>query len=409
MEVRDRQETRLVARVLGSSFPALAAVFAALFMGYGTESPFLPAFFGARGLDPGQIGLTLAAGTVVRLVVTPIIGQAADRYQAARGTLALFGVLAGGLSFTYLVGYGFGVLLGLSLLNAFATAPLAPLADALALPAAKREGSFDYGWVRGVGSGAFILGTLASGKLVSWGGLPTIVISSGILFLVLGGLTMLAPKPVADPDPAQAGANDWRELLRNPLFRRIMLVAALIIGSHALNDTFAVIRWRDAAIPAGTIGALWSESVASEVVVFFLIGPPLLDRFGPARCAMLSAIAGCVRWAVLAETNKVAALACIQLTHGLTFALLHLANMRLIGATVPPERAASAQTLYATIGLNVATALLTAASGFLYAHLGANAFWLAAGLCAAAIPLASGLQAGATPGRNEPVRDASPG
>jgi MFS transporter, PPP family, 3-phenylpropionic acid transporter len=415
MSSRDRQADRPRAQrsrllphaaglslILASSFPALAAVFTALFMGYGTESPFLPAFFGQRGLDSQEIGLALAAGTVVRLIATPFIGQAADRLRAVRGTLAVFAVLAGVLSFTYLAGTGFAVLLGLSLMNAFATAPLAPLADALALPAARREGAFEYGWVRGVGSGAFILGTLLSGKLVGWGGLPTIVISSGALFVLLGALTLLAPAPVptdasAAPASSVGATVVWRELLADPLFRRIMLVAALIIGSHALNDTFAVIRWQAAGIPAGTVGVLWSESVASEVVVFFLLGPPLLKTLGPARCAALSALAGCVRWGVLAETTQIPALALIQLTHGLTFALLHLANMQLIGEAVPVERAASAQTLYATVGLNVASAVLTAASGFLYTTFGAHAFWLATALCAAALPLTFGLRI--APGR----------
>jgi PPP family 3-phenylpropionic acid transporter len=54
-------------------------------------------------------------------------------------------------------------------------------------------------------------------------------------------------------------------LLRLPLYRRIVLVAALILGSHAMRDIFAVIR-RDRA---GCAGLLWSLSVAAEVIVFF--------------------------------------------------------------------------------------------------------------------------------------------
>jgi hypothetical protein len=46
-------------------------------------------------------------------------------------------------------------------------------------------------------------------------------------------------------------------------YRRIILVAALILGSHALHDSFAVIRWRAAGIGPGTAGLLWSLSVAA--------------------------------------------------------------------------------------------------------------------------------------------------
>ena len=90
-----------------------------------------------------------------------------------------------------------------------------------------------------------------------------------------------------------------------------------------------------AGISPGTSGILWSLSVAAEVVVFVVVGRPLLDRIGPAGAAVLSAGAGVVRWAVMAETAWLPALALIEPLHGLTFALLHLTCMRLLAQCVP--------------------------------------------------------------------------
>jgi PPP family 3-phenylpropionic acid transporter len=128
--------------------------------------------------------------------------------------------------------------------------------------------------------------------------------------------------------------------------------------------------------------------VAAEVVVFFIIGRPLLDRLGPAGAAALAATAGMVRWSVEAQTAWLPAMAAIQPLHGLTFALLHLANMRVLAETVPPRLAATALTLYGTVGVGAAVALLTLVSGSLYAKFGAQGFWVMAALCAAALPLA---------------------
>ena len=64
--------------------------------------------------------------------------------------------------------------------------------------------------------------------------------------------------------------------LRIPLFRHMVLVAAMILGSHAMHDAFAMIRWSAAGIGPSAASALWSLSVASEVLVFFLIGPRLV-------------------------------------------------------------------------------------------------------------------------------------
>ncbi len=379
------------AALLRSSFPAFALVFAALYTAYGTESPFLPAFMTAHGVSPDGLGAVLAAGTVVRLVAGPAAGRLADRLDAARPVLGCGALLAGALSFAYLPAYGFAALLAISMAHSLVLAPLAPVGDALALAAVARERVFAYGWVRGVGSATFVAGTLASGWIVGRAGLSSIIVSSGLLFLVLAFATPLLPRVHARVE-ARRGTGGFGTLLAVPVFRQVLLVAALVIGSHAMNDAFAVIRWRAAGLQPGTISLLWSESVASEVVVFFLLGPPLLLKLGPTRCAALAAAAGVIRWAVLASTAAVPVLAAVQLTHGLTFALLHLSNMRLIGKSVPDELSATAQTLYATLGQGVASAVFTLASGWLYGRFGAHAFWSMALLCALALPLTRGLR-----------------
>jgi MFS transporter, PPP family, 3-phenylpropionic acid transporter len=73
--------------------------------------------------------------------------------------------------------------------------------------------------------------------------------------------------------------------------------------------------------------------------------------------------------------------------HGLTFALFHLACMRVLAAVVPPGLAATAQAIYGTLAIGAATAALTLLSGLIYARLGAHGFWIMAALCAAALPL----------------------
>ena len=107
----------------------------------------------------------------------------------------------------------------------------------------------------------------------------------------------------------------------------------------------------------------------------------------------VAAAAGAVRWTVMASTTAVPALAVVQPLHGLTFAALHLACMRVIATIVPPGLAATAQAMYA-LGAGAATALLTLVSGALYAHLGGSAFVAMAMLSAAAMPVALGLRPG---------------
>ena len=110
-------------------------------------------------------------------------------------------------------------------------------------------------------------------------------------------------------------------------------------------------------------------------MVFWVIGPPLVARLGPASTIALAAGAGVVRWVAMGSTTSILALALVQPLHGLTFAALHLACMRLITAIAPSPLAATAQALYA-LGAGATTALLTLGAGRLYGSLGAQGFFV---------------------------------
>jgi PPP family 3-phenylpropionic acid transporter len=385
-----------------AAFPRFVALYAALFAGFGVVSPFFAAFLAGRGLAPEAIGLVLAAGTGVRLLAGPVGGRVADRLGKPRLVLAAYLGAASCVAFAYLPAHGFRALLAASVAHAVLLAPVTPVADALTVAAALASGRFSYGWVRGAGSASFVAGTLAAGQAVGRFGLVATIWLNGLLLAVAACCAWFVPdllrtpgrrsqveRPLVRPSETAEGV---AALLRSRVFMRLMLVAALVQGSHALHDGFVVIHWRSLGIGDGTIGVLWSEAVAAEVVVFFLAGRHLLDRLGCAGACLLSAAGGTLRWAVLAETTSVAASALAEPLHGLTFALQHLACMRLIGLLVPPRLAATAQAFYGTVAVGAASALLTLASGPLYARFEAGGFWLMAALCAAAVPVAWGLR-----------------
>jgi PPP family 3-phenylpropionic acid transporter len=94
---------------------------------------------------------------------------------------------------------------------------------------------------------------------------------------------------------------------------------------------------------------------------------------------------------VTAETAWLPALALVQLLHAATFGAVHLAAMRVLSRQ-PPGRAATAQTLHASLGGGLASGLLMLVAGPLYAAAGGAGFWAMAGLCALALPVTLGLR-----------------
>ena len=359
-------------------------LYAAVYAAFGVASPFLPAFVSARGLPPEELGLVLAAGTAVRLLAAPLAGRIADLIQGLRIVLVVCTALAAAVTLGYLSAHGLWIFVALSLLHAASLAPVTVLADALALGR-----GFEYGWVRGAGSAAFIAGTLLSGQAVGAYGLDVVVWLQALLLGAAALAALRVPEliHVRPVDAVRAPAGGVLVLLRLPLFRNLVLVSALVLGSHAMQDAFAVIRWSAAGISPATASVLWSESVAAEVLVFFTIGPALVTRLTPAGALALAALAGVLRWTVMASTSDLIAIALVQPLHGITFALLHLACMRLIARTVPQGLEGTAQAIYGTVGIGAAAALLTLVSGALYARLGAQGFWVMAALCALAFPL----------------------
>jgi PPP family 3-phenylpropionic acid transporter len=368
-----------------------------MYASFGVASPFWPRFFEMRGMSPEQIGLLLGLGTIVRLIAAPVAARVADRLQRLRHVLAAAAALAACLALGLPWVGGFWIFLIVRLCHEAALTPTTSLADALALDASKSRASpgmsFEYGWVRGSASAAFVFGTLAAGQVIGWTALTSIAWMHGGLLLVAAASTTLLPAPdnktYAAAEQSSVGA--IRELMGIVVFRRMVLIAALVYGSHAMHDAFAVIRWNAAGLSPTIISVLWSEAVVAEVIVFILIGPRLVDALGPGGAAAIASIAAILRWLVVASSTNPGALAIVQPLHGMTFALLHLACMRIMSTAVPQHLAATGQAIYA-LGPGLVTALLTVSSGILYARLGASGFLLMALLSALALPLCSGLK-----------------
>lgn len=352
----------------------LAVFYGAVFGLVGTHLPFFPMWLGAIGIDPSWIGLIIAAPSVTRFTTLPFVTALAERRHALRGAMMVT---------AFATTVGFGVLaqsthpLALLLIYALTATlwtPMVPLTDAYALKAVARYG-LNYGPLRLWGSAAFVVGALACGLLVEeidarhviW----VIVAMAGV---GAAASLALAPTPAA---PQCASANlQSRSLLRDSGFLAIIAASALIQGSHAAYYTFASIAWRHEGMGGLAIAALWVLGVVAEIVVF-----ALSPRFtlAPATLVGLAGLCAVVRWIVTAQSPPFAALAIIQLSHGITFGLTMVATMALLVRHVPGQVMAKAQGLLAA-ATGLVMALTAMASGALYARIGQGLYGIMAAM-----------------------------
>src|SRR4051794_30096557 len=138
-------------------------------------------------------------------------------------------------------------------------------------------------------------------------GLSTVIWLGAICLLAASMATILVPAfPMRPPRAADAGSArvPWRVLFRRQAFVRVVVIAALVHGSHAMYDSFAVIRWTDVGIAPATTAVLWSESVAAEVLVFLFLGPRLLRVLTPAGALAVSAGFRLLRFGGMGQTAR---------------------------------------------------------------------------------------------------------
>jgi MFS transporter, PPP family, 3-phenylpropionic acid transporter len=222
------------------------------------------------------------------------------------------------------------------LLQAAALAPLVPLADALSLAHARprqNTGGFEYGWVRGVGSAAFVAGTLLAGQAAGDYGLSAIIWLSATALLATPIAARFVPgfpeNAARDKSNGEIPHRPWLTLLRQRAFVRVTLVASLVLGRSCdvrflCRDPLDAGRhqprnhWR-------AVGGVGRRRGAGPSIP----GPKIVaSDYADCRIGGVG-ILRLMSWAVLAQTADVTALGLVQPLHGFTFALLHLASMRI--------------------------------------------------------------------------------
>ncbi|HUI94193.1 MAG TPA: MFS transporter [Xanthobacteraceae bacterium] len=361
----------------------LSVFYGAYFAYLGLSLPFMPAWFAARGLEPGEIGIVLATPLVVRVLVVPVASRLADRSALRQ---ALFASAAASVVGFALVGLcaGFFAILAAYALAAALVAPVLPLGDAYALRGL-RDRMGRYGPVRLWGSVSFILANLVGGVLLARLGADH-VIWAVVAALALTAAAALALAPRA-PAPAQAAARPaTASLWRSPAAVAVMAGASLIQASHAVLYGFATLQWSARGIGGSAIGALWAIGVIAEVGLFALSGR-LGGRLGAPAMIALGGAGGLVRWTVMALDPPTASLPFLQALHALSFAATHLGSMQFLARAAPEGRNATAQGDFVALqGIVFAAAMGLA--GTLVAAYGSLAYVAMAAACVAGALLA---------------------
>ncbi|EIV8468087.1 3-phenylpropionate MFS transporter [Vibrio vulnificus] len=362
-----------------SPYGWISQYFLGFFFAYGVYLPFWSLWFKEQGVSSTDIGLLVGIGLVTRcvanMVITPRIHKAEHIMPALRW-----------LSFAALIFVGFHFFTGGSFwLMALATVlfnlccgPVVPLSDALANYYARLK-MLDYGRTRLWGSIAFIAGSTVVGYLISLYGTDMILYTAlvGVFVSLLLSMRSANVMPVTRSEHHSERPKLTQLLTDGPVVK-FLLLAALIQGSHAAYYSFSAIYWQQAGHSEEIIGYLWSLGVVSEVAVFAL-SKRLFAGWSLRALFVAASIGVMLRWGITASTTLLLGLVLVQLLHGVTFAMAHIAAIQYIQNS-EEHKMVALQALYNALPLGAFIAAMTAFSGWGFEHWGANVFWVMAAM-----------------------------
>lgn len=344
------------------------ALFFAYFSLVGAMSPYLGLYFAAWGLSIAQISLLLAVPQLMRVVAPPFWGAWSDRvtHRVRLLPVSAFGTLAAIVLMALAQGNA-AVLLGLVSVLYFFTAAQGPIAESLALGAARGD-SGAYGRMRQWGSIGFIVAVVAAGPLLDWLGARWLILPMAVLAVGLVAVSWWAARSAqlgmrAPVVPGPAGAHTetqslktarsvWRRL-REPKLAAFFLANALMIFAHAALYAFFSLYLDRHGYSKSWIGAIWSLGVVVEILLFRW-QHHLFNRFGALSLLGFSLATAAVRFALIGWGEGHWAIVLVsQLLHAITFGVHHSGAMVLLHRWFAPGEQGRAQALYATLAYGV--------------------------------------------------------
>ena len=362
----------------------LGLFYGAIFIGTGVSSPYLPVWFAHHGLSGSRIGLILSLPMLARAFTAPLLAVWADSFKLRRTALILLSV---GVTAAYVLmvlpgGFGWWTVVWFAASSMYST--LSPLADVITLRRARIDG-FNFGWPRGIGSAAFIVGNIGMGAILTRGS-PDVVLVwmvGAIAATAVAARYLLPPDPVQEEGHAEAFSDRMAGLgglLRDPVFMTAVVSAGLIQSAHAFYYGFSTLAWKQQGIAENLTGVLWATGVMAEIAFMWFL-EPWRRRIGPRNLLMLGGAAAVLRWSALAFSPPLWALFPLQTLHALSYAATFFASLLLVEQLSTQRNASAAQALNSALSGGVLSGLATMASGPLFDRFGAKGYLLMTAMC----------------------------
>ncbi len=353
----------------------------------GVASVFLGIWLSEHGIPADQIGIINALPTLALLLLNMIVGRVADKADDWRSALIVLSIASALAPLPlYFVSEFWGILLVWALC-ATSNGLVAPVIDAATVRMTRRNGT-DFGVIRawatvgyvfGAGGLGLFLNTLGSGAFVTL--YVAMVVARAFLAFLLPRFRAPAQQ-VTLADAVPAAPSRLRDALQ-PWFVLPLLAFALVNSSNSIIGGFAALLWHENGIPGYFLGPLLGFAAVGEAILMFA-----WRRFGGRVTArnmiLVGAIAGLIRFTIMAFNPPVEVLFFTQLLHAFSFGMGYFGVVHFIANWTNEANAAEAQGFANMLNMGMAMVALIA-FGVLVEFFGSYAFLFSTITCILAI------------------------
>jgi MFS transporter, PPP family, 3-phenylpropionic acid transporter len=315
----------------------------------GVASVFLGIWLSEHGIPADQIGIINALPTFCLLLLNIVVGRVADKADDWRTALIVISALSALAPLPlYFVSEFWGILLIWALCGT-TNGLVAPVIDAACVRMTRRNGT-DFGVVRAWATVGYVFAAGGLGLLLNVLGSSVFVTLYVAMVLIRAALAFLlprfrapAPQPTLSTVAPESAPQPSR--LKDSLklwFVLPLLAFSLVNSSNALIGGFGALLWHENGVPNYYIGPLLGIAAVGEAVLMFA-----WRRFGGRVTArnmiMVAALAGLVRFTIMAFNPPVWVLFFTQLLHAFSFGMGYFGTVHFIANWTNEANAAEAQ------------------------------------------------------------------
>lgn len=265
---------------------------------------FATVFLLSRGFESSMIGVIIAVGNILGVVLQPMVASIADRSEKIslhKLTAILSVVMILLLVLLYFVPNGLITVAILFLLTDTFLQVIQPLVNSVSVYYVNQGVSVDFGAARGIGSLSYAAASYVLGIAIERFGTRSILVAGILVALVLLvtvlSMPVLSSSAASQPKEKQPEQNDAGLLVFAGRYKYFMLTLAgitLLFTFHNMNNAYLIKVIENVGGTSADMGRMLSIAAVTELPVMFLFSR-ISKHFKSSTLLMVSGVFFAIR------------------------------------------------------------------------------------------------------------------